>query len=86
MFGGGMPRNKIKQDSYAFFMRFTEESFKIFICAVSRRNRIKVGNIVARIAERRFKAGIKPYGVTTELLYIIKLFDYTRKVSHTVGI
>ena len=59
-FQSGMTRDQIDNDLDAVFMRSRAECSKVLIRAVARRDLVKVGDIIARIAERRFIERIQP--------------------------
>ena len=55
-----MPRDQIDNDLDAVFMRSRAERGEILIRAVARRDLVKIGDIIARVAERRFIERIQP--------------------------
>ena len=67
-------------------MRLVKEAFEVCVRSVSRSNRVKIRNVVAGVAEGRLKTGVDPYCVTTQLLYVIKLFGYTGYIADAVRI
>ena len=81
-----MSRNEVKQNSYALFVCLVKETFEVCVRSVSRRDGIKIRNIVAGVAEGRLKTGVDPYCVTTQILYVIKLFDYAGYIADAVRI
>ena len=83
---GGVPGDKVEQNLHAAAVHLAEEPCKVIVCAVSRRDGIIVGNIIACVTERRLKERIQPYRVATELLYIIELFYDSVYISHAVCI
>ena len=60
VFQRGMPRDQIDNDLDAVFMRSRAERGEILIRAVARRDLVKIGDIIARVAERRFIERIQP--------------------------
>ena len=59
-FQRGMPRDQINDDLDAVFVRSCAERGEILIRAVARRDLVKIGDIIARVAERRFIERIQP--------------------------
>ena len=55
-----MPRDQIDNDLDAVFVRGRAERGKVLIRAVTRRDLVKVGDVIARITERRFIERIQP--------------------------
>lgn len=59
-FQRGMPRDQINDDLDAVFVCIRAERGEILIRAVTRRDLVKVCDIIARVAERRFIERIQP--------------------------
>ena len=55
-----MPRDQINDNLDAVFVRSCAERGEILIRAVARRDLVKIGDIIARVAERRFIERIQP--------------------------
>ena len=62
------------------------EMFEVVIRPVARRDPVKISDVIARVARRRFKNRIEPNRVATGRIDIIKLRSDTRQVADPVAV
>ena len=86
MFNARMSRNEVKKNVYPALVSLLKNTFEVFVRAVSRSGFSVIGNIIACISERGFKARVYPYRITAKLFDIIELFNDAVKVADTVTV
>jgi hypothetical protein len=60
--------------------------FKVVVRPIARRDPIKISDIIARVAKRRFKNPIEPNRVAADRIDIIKFRSNTRQVADPVAV
>ena len=86
MLGRSMTRNKVQQNMHTALMNLKKKPFQIFISSVAGSGEIIIRNIITRVAKRRSKTGIHPDCITAKLFDVIKLLNYSIKVTDSISV
>ena len=85
-FQRGMTCNQIDNDLDAVFVRSCAERGKVLIRAVARRDLVKVGDIIARITERRFIERIQPDRREAHVADVGQIRPDTIQIADAIGV
>ena len=78
--------HQVKQHTDALLMRGPEQRGGVLVRAVARGDLFVVAHIIARILERRIKAGVDPKGVAPQLFDVIQLFDNPLQIADAIPV
>src|SRR5208337_1645026 len=77
---------QVEANVHATLVGLDAEIFKIFVRAIARSDRIKIGYVITRVAERRLVYGIDPNRVAADRQYVIKFCRNPRQVTYSVAV
>ena len=83
---GRVARHEVEQHMHTAAVRLTKQLLEVLICPVARRDLLVIADVIARVLERRVKAGIDPERICAEVPDIVKLLRNTRNVPDSVRI
>ena len=78
--------HQVEQHTDALLMRGPEQRGGVLVRAVARGDLFVVAHIIARILERRIKAGVDPQGIAAQVPDIVELSNNALQITDAVAV